>query len=338
MAQQRRMPSIYDVAQRAGVSHQTVSRVVNGFEGIRPATREKVLTAIRELGYRRSVAAHTLAAGRTGSIGVLSPATAGFGPVSTLLAVEHAIREAGYRPLVTSVVPKAEAVRAGVEFLLDHSVEALVAITPYRVMLAELDGIGLPVLTLQAGGEGPDAVDVDQRAGIEAVVDHLVALGHTAVQHIAGPAGYIEADLRRSSFARAIEDRGLPLLPVLEGDWTADAGYALAASIARETTAIVAGNDQMALGVVHGLADRGVRVPGDMSVTGFDDIPEAAHSLPPLTTAHQDFAEIGRLAVARLVTRLAGAEVPLPLPLPLPVPVAPRLVVRASTAPPSAPI
>ncbi|MGK9219924.1 MULTISPECIES: LacI family DNA-binding transcriptional regulator [unclassified Microbacterium] len=332
MADQRRVPSIYDVAQRAGVSHQTVSRVLNDFEGIRPATREKVLDAIRELGYRRSVAARTLATSRTGSIGVLTPATAGFGPVSTLLAVEHAVRDAGYRPLVTSVVPEPDAVRAGVEFLLDHSVEALVAITPYRVMLAELEGVDLPVLTLQAGGEGPDAVAVDQLAGVGALVDHLRGLGHTAIQHVAGPAGYIEADLRRAAFERTARERGLAPLPTLEGDWTADAGYALAASIAPETTAIVAGNDQMALGIIHGLSDRGLRVPDDVSVTGFDDIPEAAHCLPPLTTAHQDFAEIGRLAVARLVARLDGrldgGEATAPAA------VAPRLIVRGSTASP----
>ncbi|GAA4193706.1 LacI family DNA-binding transcriptional regulator [Microbacterium oryzae] len=330
MADQRRGPSIYDVAQRAQVSHQTVSRVLNDYAGIRPATRERVLEAIRELGYRRSVAARTLATSRTRSIGVLTPATAGFGPVSTLLAVEHAVRAAGYRPLVTSVVPEPDAVRAGVEFLLDHAVEALVAITPYRVMVAELEGLELPFLTLQGGGEGLDAVSVDQSAAIDALVDHLRALGHTAIQHIAGPAGYIEADLRRDAFERSARERGLPLLPVLAGDWTADAGYALAASLDPRATAVVAGNDQMALGVVHGLADRGVRVPEDVSVTGFDDIPEAAHSLPPLTTAHQDFAEIGRRAVARLVARLDGASAP-PLEA-----VAPRLVVRRSTAAPRA--
>ncbi|MGW9113139.1 LacI family DNA-binding transcriptional regulator [Microbacterium sp. NPDC055683] len=328
MAQQRRVPSIYDVAQRAGVSHQTVSRVLNDYEGIRPATREKVREAIRDLGYRRSVAARTLATNRTGSIGILAPATAAYGAVSTLLAVEHAVRDAGYRPLVTSVVPESDAARAGIEFLLDHSVEALVAIAPYRSMLAELEGAGLPVLALQAGGEGPDAVAVDQRAGVDALLDHLVALGHTAIQHVAGPSGYIEADLRRDAFEAAVADRGLPALPVLAGDWTADAGYALAAALAPEATAVLAGNDQMALGIVHGLADRDVTVPRDISVTGFDDIPEAAHSLPPLTTAHQDFAEIGRLAVAGLVARLDGADGPVSDS------VAPRLVVRGSTASP----
>ncbi|WOF23119.1 LacI family DNA-binding transcriptional regulator [Microbacterium betulae] len=329
MAEQRRAPSIYDVAQRAGVSHQTVSRVLNDYAGIRPATRERVLDAIRGLGYRRSVAARTLATSRTGSIGILSPATAAYGAVSSLLAVEHAVRDAGYRPLVTSVVADGDAVRAGVEFLLDHSVEALVAIAPYRVMLAELEGAGLPVLMLQAGDEGPDGVAVDQQAGVDALLDHLLALGHTGIQHIAGPSGYIEADLRRAAFARAVAARALPVLPLLQGDWTADAGHALAASVSPEASAIVAGNDQMALGVVHGLADRGLRVPDDMSVTGFDDIPEAAHCLPPLTTAHQDFAEIGRLAVARLVARLDGADAPEPAT------VAPRLVVRGSTAAPA---
>jgi DNA-binding LacI/PurR family transcriptional regulator len=328
MSDQRRTPSIYDVAKRAGVSHQTVSRVLNGFEGIRPATRERVLAAIGELDYRRSVAARTLATRRTGSIGVLTPATAEFGPVSTLLAVEHAVRDAGYRPLVTSVTPDAGAVRGGVEFLLDHSVEALVAITPYRAMRDEAARVDLPLVILQGGrADAAGAAVVDQAAGVEALVGHLVELGHTRIQHIAGPVGFIEADLRRAAFSDAVNACGLAPLPVLQGDWTADAGYALAPSLAPEATAVVAGNDQLALGLIHGLSDRGVAVPGGVSVTGFDDIPEAAHSLPPLTTVHQDFAEVGRRAVAALVSSLDGAA-------PAVSSVTPRLVVRTSTAAP----
>jgi DNA-binding LacI/PurR family transcriptional regulator len=321
---------MYDVAAEAGVSHQTVSRVLNGFAGIRPETRDRVLAAIDRVGYRPNRAARVLATRRTRAIGVLAPATAAFGPVSTLQAVERAVWAAGYQPLVTSTPITAADVRVSLEFLRDQAVEALVVIAPYRVVLDEVAHLAddLPVVTLQTGGHVD--ITVDQAAGARLAARHLLDLGHRRVQQLVGPREFLEAGVRRDAARDALAEAGATALPDLSGDWTAEAGYAMAAHLDAEATAVLCGNDQMALGLVHGLAELGRRVPEDVSVVGFDDIPESAHSLPPLTTVHQDFDEVGRRAVARLVALLADE------PEPAGEPVVPWLVVRGSTAPPVA--
>ena len=326
---------MYDVAARAGVSHQTVSRVLNGFAGIRPETRDRVEAAIADLGYRPNKAARALVTSRTRAIGVLAPATTDFGPTSSLHAIERAVRDAGYHPLITSTPVEAEAVRASLEFLLDQSIEALVVIAPYRVVLDELRELHgeLPIVALQTG-EFADAradastVGIDQVAGARLAVRHLLELGHRDIQQLAGPDAFIEAAVRRRAVDEELSVHGIPKLPTLTGDWSADSGYAAGALVDRAATAIVCGNDQMALGLVHALTDLGRRVPQDVSVVGFDDIPESAHSLPPLTTVHQDFEEVGRRAVRALVGRLEGRDADGPS-----VAVTPELVVRQSTAP-----
>lgn len=315
---------MYDVAVRAGVSHQTVSRVLNDFPGIRPETRERVLAAIAELGYRPNRAARALATSRSRAIGVLVPATADFGPTSSLHAVERAARDAGYHALITSTETETAAVRDNLGFLLDQSVEALVVIAPYRVVLDELGVVPaeVPTVVLQTGD--PGAPGVDQRAGAELAVRHVLGLGHRRIQQLTGPADFLEARVRRDAVAATLAAAGVAVLPHLVGDWTADSGYAAGRDLDPTTTAVVCGNDQMALGLIHALVDLGRRVPGDVSVVGFDDIPESAHSLPPLTTVHQDFGEVGRRAVRDLVARLEGGDA-------ASTPVTPELVVRGST-------
>jgi DNA-binding LacI/PurR family transcriptional regulator len=321
---------MYDVAEVAGVSHQTVSRVLHGFEGIRPDTRERVLAAIRETGYRPNLAARMLVTRRSRAIGVLAPASADFGPVSTLQAVEQAIRAAGWQPLVTSTPVDAESVREGLELMLGRSVEALVVIAPYQVVLEEVARLTeeLPVIVLQTG-EATD-VTVDQAEGARLAVRHLAGLGHRRVQLLTGPAEFLESGVRREAAHDELRRGGVAVAPDLAGDWTADSGYALAALLDPEATAVLCANDQMAIGLIHGLADRGLRVPDDVSVVGFDDIPESAHTLPPLTTVHQAFDEVARRAVERVVGQLEHAEARPGSPVPA------RLVERASTARPRA--
>ncbi len=324
----RRAPTMHDVAARAGVSHQTVSRVLNGLETVRPETRERVLEAIAHLGYRRNLAARTLVTSRTRAIGVLALATPDFGPTSSLHAIERATRDAGYQPLITSTPPDAEAMRTSMEFLLDQAIEALVVIAPYQPMLDALDraGIALPVVTLQSG-DGPGiAASVDQRAGAALAARHLLERGHRRIQQITGPVGFLEAAIRREAVDAELRAAGIEPGEAVPGDWTVESGYRAGAAIAPDTTAVICGNDQMALGLLHALVESGRRVPDDVSVVGFDDIPEAAHSLPPLTTVRQEFAEVGRRAVAHLVGvldggRSASAAIE---------PVAPVLVRRAS--------
>jgi len=335
MAQARRNPSMHDVAALAGVSHITVSRVLNDYSSIRPETRERVLAAIAELGYRRNLAARALVTSRTRAIGVLSPEVAQHGPASSVLAVESAAREHGYHPLVTAAAVEHDATVAALGFLLDQAVEALVVIAPHETVLAairDLD-IRVPLVTLQAP-DRPGGVGVDQAAGVRLATEHLLGLGHTRIQHLAGPAGSLEAAARLLGYAEAMGEHETP--EVLFGDWGAASGYAAASLLEPGVTAVVAGNDQMAIGLIAGLADSGRRVPGDISVVGVDDIPEAPYVRPALTTVHQDFELVGRRAVEALLAQLAPAAGPAAAPgVPVATNViAPHLVVRASTSAP----
>ncbi len=324
---------MHDVAALAGVSHITVSRVLNDYPSIRPETRERVLAAIAELGYRRNLAARALVTSRTRAIGVLAPEVAQHGPASSVLAVESAARENGYHPLVTAAAVEHDATVAALEFLLDQAVEALVVIAPHETVLAairDLD-IRVPLVTLQAP-DRPGGIGVDQAAGARLATEHLIGLGHRRIQHLAGPEGYLEASARRDGHLAAMADAGLQPGPELAGDWSAASGFAAAAALDPDTTAVVAANDQMAIGLLAALADARRPVPEHVSVVGFDDVPEAPFVRPALTTVHQDFALIGRRAVDALLAQLTpegAAEVAAVIP--------PRLVVRGSTAPPSRP-
>ena len=255
---------MHDVAEVAGVSHQTVSRVLNGYEKIRPETRDRVLAAISQLGYRRNAAARVLATSRTHAIGVLAPAVSDYGPTSAVQALERAARLAGFHPLVTTTPTDRAAVFSSLGFLLDQGVEALVVIAPHiRVLDAvrELD-VSIPVVTLQstelASGTG---ISIDQLEGAQLAMAHLLELGHRRIQHLAGPLEFFEAAARRHGYEATLAEAGIEPLPLYVGDWTSESGYRAAASLAPEATAVFCGNDQMALGLIHGLADRGRRVP-----------------------------------------------------------------------------
>ena len=225
-------PNMHDVAALAGVSHITVSRVLNDYPSIRPETRERVLAAIAELGYRRNLAARALVTSRTRAIGVLSPEVAQHGPASSVLAVERAARDHGYHPLVTAAAVEHDATVAALGFLLDQAVEALVVIAPHETVLAairDLD-IRVPLVTLQA----PDragGIGVDQAAGARLATEHLLALGHTRIQHLAGPDGYLEASARRDGHLAALADAGVAPGAELAGDWSAASGFAAAAAL-----------------------------------------------------------------------------------------------------------
>ncbi len=332
MANVVRGPSMHDVAARAGVSHQTVSRVLNGFEGIRPGTRDRVLEAITDLGYRRNVAARSLATGRSQAVGVLIPSTPDFGPTSSFYAVERALRDAGFQALSTATAKNAASVEEALDFLFGRSIEALVLMAPTRQVLdaADARASDVPVAYLLTGDERtPWSVSVDQGQGVRFAIEHLVAMGHTRIQHITGPVDATEGQLRKNAFVAEMMRRGLPQLPIIEGDWSAQSGFDAGSCVDPAATAVFCGNDQMALGLIHALGLRGVEVPRDLSVIGFDDIPEAAHMMPPLTTVRQDFHAVGELAVALLVAALSGEELPDTTPLPA------ELIERGSVAVPS---
>ncbi len=320
-----RPPNIRDVAAHAGVSYQTVSRVLNDSPSIRPATRERVLLSIDALGFRPNQAARALATSRSRTIGVLSAQSSHYGPTTAIAAIEQAAREAGYGLSITTVTDAS--MRSGLEFLLSQGVDAIVVVAPQVPLLRAVASLSIdvPFVTLESTGDELHSLSIDQVEGARLAVRHLVALGHSRILHLAGPQDWAEAQARLEGYRLELGDAALP--PVV-GDWTADFGFTTGSRLlpSRDFTAVFAANDQMALGLLHAARSLGLDVPGDLSVVGFDDIPDAAHFAPPLTTVRQDFAEVGRRAIARLLAELSGSPL-------APVDTVPAsLVLRASTA------
>jgi DNA-binding LacI/PurR family transcriptional regulator len=325
-----------DVAARAGVSHQTVSRVINGHPNVAPQTRERVEQAIRELGYRPNTAARALVTGSTRTIGFVAVNINQYGPAQTLVGLERAARAAGYSLSVTVLdEATAEAMRDALDRFTAQSVDAVLALATYDDAVAALHQVHtpLPLVTVQSGGalEEP-AVGVDQLAGARLATRHLLDLGHRTVHHVTGPADSKEARDRVEGWRAELTAAGAPVPVCLHGDWTPSSGYEAGRRLTarsragEEITAVFMANDQMALGLLAALHEAGLEAPRDVSVVGFDDLPESPYLTPPLTTVRQDFAELGHRAVELVLARLAGRELRLE-------PVPPVLLVRSSTGP-----
>ena len=328
--------SMADVAVRAGVSHQTVSRVINGHPNVAPATRERVLAAITELGYRPNLAARALVTGLTRTIGFIAVHISQYGPAQTLVGLERAAREAGYS-LSVSILDDAtaEAMGAAVDRLVAQSVDAVVVLGTYDAPFEALRDLSAPVplVTVQSGGAAAEpVVGVDQVAGARLATRHLLDLGHRTVHHVTGPSDSKEARDRITGWRTELESAGAPVPDILPGDWTPSSGYAAGLELAgriregEDVTAVFPANDQMALGLLAAFHEAGLEVPREVSVVGFDDLPEAPYFTPPLTTVRQDFAELGRRGVQLVLARLRGEELH-------PDPVPPHLLIRASTGP-----
>ena len=327
-----RVANIFDVARLAGVSHQTVSRVVNDLPNVRPATRARVEDAIKQLRYRPSATARSLVTRRSRTIGLITTGSPDYGPSSTLLGFNEAARKARYLVSISSML-EADVVsmRSSVELLLSQNVEAIVLIAAHRGALEAIQGIdlGVPLLAVESSGRvGFHSVSIDQYRGAYDATSHLISLGHTSIVHVAGPEDSMDATERVRGWRAALSEHGLVAREPLVGDWTPASGFAIGQQLAaaNQFTAVFAANDQMALGLVHAFAGQGLRVPQDVSIVGFDDIPEAEHFSPPLTTIRQDFAELGRTVMQTLLELqldegFESAAHPVP-----------QLIVRESTA------
>ena len=311
-----RMPSIRDVARLAGVSHQTVSRVLNDHPSIRPETKAKVVDAIAVLDYRPNLAARALVTSRSNMLGILSATVGEFGPTSSIVGIEDAAREEGYSVStlnLTATTP--EAIGNALRQLAREQVDGIVVLAPQVRAFHVLRGMAveIPFVSLQtASGSDGVSLSADQVAGARTATEHLIGLGHSDIIHIAGPQDWIEAESRMRGYLDALREADLPTFPPIRGDWTADFGYFAGQELSRrrDFTAVFVANDQMAIGLMHGFRDAGVRVPEDVSVVGFDDIPVAAHVAPTLSSVHQDFPELGRRAVRILLAQIRGEQVP----------------------------
>ncbi|WP_022881341.1 LacI family DNA-binding transcriptional regulator [Gryllotalpicola ginsengisoli] len=328
--QRVRAPNMRDVAQLAGVSYQTVSRVVNNSPALRDETRERVLAAMEQLHYRPNRAARALKTSRSRMIGVLASVRATYGPALTIQAIESAAMAEGLYVSTAHITEvDTETISAAIDRLIDQDVEGLIVIAPQQRVFDTLAAMSdlPPTVTLRSGLDGdPRALWVDQMAGARAAVAHLAEQGHEYIRHLAGPQDWIEADARMQGYLLELSDRDLPTLPPIRGDWTSDFGYYAGRElmVVRDCTAFFCSNDEMAFGVMHAAHELGLDVPGDISVVGFDDVPSARHYWPPLTTVRQDFDELGRRCVRMLVDGTDAS----------PGDVEPQLVVRASTAAP----
>jgi DNA-binding LacI/PurR family transcriptional regulator len=324
--------NIFDVAKAAGVSHQTVSRVLNSDPTVGPALRARVETAIGVLDYRPSAAARALARRRTRTIGLLVVGLPFHGPASIANGFNAAARSSGWDVAIAATDgDDAPDVRQAAESLLGQDPRAVVVVAPGPSVGAALADLAerLPVVTSVDVVQGAAVVPVDDVRGAELAVEHLAGLGHREVVHIAGPEDWTEAEQRRAGWLAASQRLGLAMPEVLGGDWSPAAGYRLGQRIAAEgaPTAIFAANDQMALGLLAAFREAGLRTPEDVSVIGFDDIPEAAFFPPPLTTLRPDLAGLGRRMLVRVESLLADEQADPEAAL------VPELVVRASTAP-----
>lgn len=327
-------PVIADVARVAGVSVPTVSRVLSGSVPVGPERRARVMAAIKELGFRPNGAARALATGGQPMIAVFAGDTTRYGYASTLQGIEEAARQAGYM-VVISVVETDD--KRTVDAAIDHAlgqpmagaivleydppgVAALAAIPPW-----------LPVVAAASGRPADEQVAhafMDDRFAAARATKHLLEIGHHTVHHVAIPSPG-RPSARLLGWRDALTEAGAPVPPVLYADWSPDSGYDAGTRLALqpEVTAVLCGNDELAMGLTKGLADAGRSVPGAVSVIGFDDHPLSHLWTPPLTTVRQDFVRLGQKAFQLLNAQVDSGTVPASVRF------VPDLILRSSAAP-----
>jgi len=327
--------SMVDVAVLAGVSTQTVSRVANGSPDVRAATRRHVVAAMNELGYRPNSAARALRRGSFRTIGVITFSLSSLGNMRTLEAIAlHAARQDFAITLIPVTAPAQAGIQGAFSRLGELAVDAVIAIMEIHLLDAATITIppGVKVVVVDSdAGDGYSVVDTDQADGVRKAVQHLLDLGHETVWHVAGPEESFASKRRATAWRTILTTAGRPVPPVIRGDWSADSGYEAGLRLADEPgcTAVFAANDHMALGVLRALREKGKSVPEDISLVGFDDVPEASSYAPPLTTVHQNFASVGKRCVDNVLQQIRTNTTEPGVTL-----VSSRLVIRQSTAAP----
>jgi len=316
--------SMADVAERAGVSAQTVSRVANGSPRVDPDTRARVEKAMADLGYRMHRAARALRTGQTSTIGLVVSTLASVGNSRMLQAISEAAAARDYALAVVTVGERG--IREAFARLRSQGVDGAVVLNEATELARDAQPPADLHLVVVDSPADPrfSIVQTDHAAGARAATTHLLSLGHGTVHHLAGPAGSFAAAERERGWRAALAGAGLAVPEPVHGDWTSASGYRAARALVGASAVFVA-NDQMALGALRAFADAGRRIPDDVAVVGFDDIVDAAEFRPPLTTVRQDFDALGRRAVAALIAAIeGGAAVAETVPA--------SLVVRASSA------
>ena len=308
-----------DVALLSGVSSQTVSRVVNNHPHVSDDTRRRVLNAIQQLNYRPNRAARNLVTRRSCMLGIVTYGLSHFGPAQMMANVEQTARARGYGVSFATITQMTGGeIQEALKSLGDRSVDGLVLITPilgvsYADLTRLCDGVPFVQIDTELSARVPSVV-IDQHYGSQIVTQHLIDLGHRSICEISGPLNWFGARARHESWLATVSAAGLQPGGSVEGNWTARSGWEAVRRLldmGEQFTALVVANDQMALGAMRALRARGIRVPEDVSVVGFDDIPEAAFFEPPLTTVRQNFAALGEQSVEYLVTMIENPDTPL---------------------------
>ena len=309
-----RRPGGSHVARLAGVSQKTVSRVINGEDHVSEDVRRRVLQAARDLGYRRNNVARALNSGRTNRIGVVTLGTALFGPSSLLIAIERAARSSGFTlALANTFEGDRGGIDAAIEALMQEGVDGIILSEPIDEGPQTIS-IDVPVLNL---GQYPGlratqliAPSRDSELSGYAATKYLLSLGHEEIRHLAGPQRWWSARDRLEGWRRAMSEARLPQAPYLAGDWSPASGYSVGKVLAQDPdmTAVFAANDDMALGLIRALHEAGRDVPGDVSVIGLDDIPQAAFMNPPLTTIAQEFELVAAHGFRQLIALINGED------------------------------
>ena len=335
--QKSKSTTINDVAALAGVSYQTVSRVINQHPSVSKTALERVQNAIQSLNYQPSNAARHLATQRSKTIGVVSYGTIHYGPAQLLASLEQAAGDSGYTLSNVSVSHLTLAdISAAIQTLRRQRVDGLLLFAPLiGIAHTDLESIcaDLPLVITDAEPQvGRAVTSVDQLTGGRLAALCLIQLGHRQIALINGPLHWYAALLRQQGWLSALQQAGLSPVAAYESDWTAQGGYNCTKALLKTGTpftGLLVANDQMALGALRALHERGLNLPEDVSVIGFDDIPEAAFLEPPLTTVRQDFGSLARQSLEQLKNCIEQPQAPRQRTMMIP-----ELIVRASVAVP----
>jgi LacI family transcriptional regulator len=327
-----------EVARAAGVSASTVSRIINGTANVSAVKRENVLRIMSELNYHPNVLARGLASGRTFGIGVLTQDISSPFYGSTLRGIESALLGTGYHPLFISGHWHLQEELEAIDFLLSRQVDAVIVLGG-GVPESRLQEVArqLPVVMLGRSVPGLEAqcLRLDNVAGGYEATRHLTELGHRHIAHVAGDPGHRDAQDRLAGYTAALKAAKLPFDPqlVLTGDFHEASGFGAVTRLVESRarfSAVFAANDQMAYGARLALHRQGLRVPKDVSLVGFDDLPGSLYTTPPLTTVQQPVEDMGRAAAQSVLRLLRGEQVDMPS-------MQVRLIVRESTGQPRSP-
>ncbi|MCA0455096.1 MAG: LacI family transcriptional regulator [Chloroflexi bacterium] len=322
-------PTLRDVAREANVSYQTVSRVINDHVSVSPLTRTRVQKAIDTLGFRPNRAAQIMQTERSHTIEVIL-FYAGFN--NFLYEMARASQRLGYHFSISAITE--EEFIPTLESAASRFVDGLIllpltrGIEDYETLTQLTDGTPFVQISGKTGSNLP-SVMYDQMHGARLAAQHLIDLGHRQLAEISGPLDNYDGGDRHEGWVSTLKNYGLDTSLSVEGDFNIQSGYQAMNRLldtGAHFTAVFVGNDSMAFGAHTALRERGLRVPEDVSIVGFDDIPEAAHFVPGLTTIRQDFELIGRLAVEFLVNMIENPGTPVHQRV-----LQPRLVVRGST-------